>query len=110
MTPADARTSRDRGYDSNPNRHELRKRRILPVITRKGSSNIKGLGKLRYVVKQAFSLLHHFKCLAVHWERRLGLHDTRPPSPAGSSTGDASREPDHDVLRALRSRFLGDSL
>ncbi|MGN5380515.1 hypothetical protein ACQ4WX_35375 [Streptomyces lasalocidi] len=96
MTPADARTSRDKGYDSNPNRHELRKRRILPVITRKGAPNIKGLGKLRYVVEQAFSLLHHFKRLAVRWERRLGLHDALPPSPADPSAVDASREPDHD--------------
>ncbi|MFG2123939.1 transposase [Streptomyces sp. NPDC048710] len=65
----------DKGYDSNPNRRELRKRRILPVISRKGAPNIKDLGKLRYVVEQTFSLLHHFKRLAVRWERRLDLHD-----------------------------------
>ncbi|MFE2463150.1 transposase [Streptomyces sp. NPDC059402] len=55
----------DKGYDSNPNRRELRKRRILPVISRKGAPNIRELGKLRYVVEQTFSLLHHFKRLAV---------------------------------------------
>ncbi|GAA3014722.1 hypothetical protein JCM13580A_56930 [Streptomyces drozdowiczii] len=65
----------DKGYDSNPNRDELRHRRILPVISRKGSPNIKGLGKLRYVVEQTFALLHHFKRLAVRWERRTELHD-----------------------------------
>ncbi|MQL65049.1 transposase [Streptomyces vinaceus] len=65
----------DKGYDSNPNRDELRKRRILPVISRKGSPNIKGRGKLRYVVEQAFALLHQFKRLAVRWERRTELHD-----------------------------------
>ncbi|GAA1918904.1 transposase [Streptantibioticus ferralitis] len=65
----------DKGYDSNSNRRELRKRHILPVISRKGAPSIKGLGKLRYVVEQTFSLLHHFKCLAVGWERRLDLHD-----------------------------------
>ncbi|WP_435879208.1 IS5 family transposase [Streptomyces mutabilis] len=65
----------DKGYDSNPNRRELRKRRILPVISRKGSPNIKGLGKLRYVVEQTFALLHQFKRLAVRWERRTELHD-----------------------------------
>ncbi|GHH29542.1 hypothetical protein GCM10018780_87730 [Streptomyces lanatus] len=48
----------DKGYDSNPNRQELHKRRILPVISRKGAPNIKGLGKLRYVVEQTFALLH----------------------------------------------------
>jgi hypothetical protein len=37
----------DKGYDSNSHREELRKRRILPVISRKGAPNIKGLGKLR---------------------------------------------------------------
>jgi len=45
----------DKGYDSNPNRRELRRRRILPVISRKGAPNIKGLGKLRYVVKQSLT-------------------------------------------------------
>ncbi|MEU4351130.1 IS5 family transposase [Streptomyces sp. NPDC023838] len=65
----------DKGYDSNPNRDELRKNRILPVISRKGSPNIKGMGKLRYVVEQTFALLHQFKRLAVRWERRTALHD-----------------------------------
>lgn len=65
----------DKGYDSNPNRRELRKRRIVPVISRKGSPNIEGLGKLRYVVEQTFALLHQFKRLAIRWERRLDLHD-----------------------------------
>ncbi|MEU8591594.1 IS5 family transposase [Streptomyces sp. NPDC048664] len=65
----------DKGYDSNPNRDELRHRRILPVISRKGSPNIKGIGNLRYVVEQTFALLHHFKRLAFRWERRTELHD-----------------------------------
>ncbi|GGT57834.1 transposase [Streptomyces kurssanovii] len=33
------------------------------------------MGKLRYVIEQTFLLLHHFKRLAVRWERRLDLHD-----------------------------------
>ncbi|MYR82845.1 IS5 family transposase [Streptomyces sp. SID5466] len=65
----------DKGYDYNPNRKALRERRILPVISRKGSPNIKSIGKLRYVVEQTFALLHHFKRLAVRWERRTELHD-----------------------------------
>ncbi|MEV0192198.1 IS5 family transposase [Kitasatospora purpeofusca] len=65
----------DKGYDSNPNRKELRRRGILPVISRKGQPDIQGLGKLRYVVEQTFALLHQFKRLAVRWERRLDLHD-----------------------------------
>ncbi|UOB15889.1 IS5 family transposase [Streptomyces sp. HP-A2021] len=65
----------DKGYDSNVNREALRKRRILPVISRKGAPNIQGMGKLRYVVEQTLALLHHFKRLAVRWERRTELHD-----------------------------------
>lgn len=47
----------------------------MPVISRKGTRNIKGLSKLRYVVEQTFALLHQFKRLAVRWERRLEPHD-----------------------------------
>ena len=65
----------DKGDDSNPNRHEQHKRRILSVISRKGAPSIKGLGKLRYVVEQTFALLHQFRRLAVRWERRTELHD-----------------------------------
>lgn len=65
----------DKGYDSNAHRDELRKRRILPVISRRGVPNIEGSGTLRYVVEQTFALLHHFKRLAVRWERRTELHD-----------------------------------
>ncbi|MFF4507465.1 hypothetical protein [Streptomyces sp. NPDC001401] len=53
----------------------MRKRRILPVISRKGAPNIKGLGKLRYGVEQTFALRDQFKRLAVRWERRTELHD-----------------------------------
>lgn len=67
----------DKGYNSNPNRRELRKRRILPVISRKGAPNIEGLGKLRYVVEQSFALLHQFKRLAVRWERRSSRSTAR---------------------------------
>jgi hypothetical protein len=45
------------------------------VVSRKGAPNIKGLGTFRHVVEQSFSLMHHFKRLAVPWERRLDLHD-----------------------------------
>ncbi|MFJ7949860.1 transposase [Streptomyces sp. NPDC096354] len=65
----------DKAYDSKAVRRQMSRRRILPVISRKGSPNIKGLGKLRYVVEQTFALLHQFKRLAVRWERRLELHD-----------------------------------
>ncbi|KOU66869.1 transposase [Streptomyces sp. MMG1533] len=44
-------------------------------MSRKGSPNIKGLGKLRYVVEQNLALLHQFKRLAIRWERRIELPD-----------------------------------
>ncbi|MCU4749913.1 IS5 family transposase [Streptomyces sp. G-5] len=65
----------DEGYDSNAHRDELRKRRILPVLSHKGSPNIKGMGKLRYVAEQTFALLHQFRRLAVRWERRTELYE-----------------------------------
>lgn len=46
------------------------------MISRNGSPNTAGLGKLRYLVEQTFALLHQFRRLAIRWERRLDLHDT----------------------------------
>lgn len=65
----------DKGYDSNPNRRELPPAPHFAGDLPQGRPNIKDLGKLRYVAEQTFSLLHHFKRLAVRWERRLDLHD-----------------------------------
>ncbi|MEU8703311.1 transposase [Streptomyces sp. NPDC048680] len=65
----------DKVYDSNPNREELRKRKVLPVISRKGCPNIKGLGKLHYIVEQTFAVLHHVKRPAVRRERRTEPHN-----------------------------------
>ncbi|GAA3910272.1 hypothetical protein GCM10023084_73000 [Streptomyces lacrimifluminis] len=47
----------------------------MPAISREGAPTIKGLGKPRYVVEQAFALLHQFERLAIRGERRLELHD-----------------------------------
>nr|WP_020123598.1 transposase [Streptomyces canus] len=61
----------------------MRKRRILQVISRKGAPNIKGPGKLRYVVEQTFALLHQLKRLAVRSEHRTQLHDAFVPLACG---------------------------
>ncbi|MGW3648230.1 hypothetical protein [Streptomyces sp. NPDC000878] len=45
---------------------ELRRRRILPVISGKGAPS---------VAEQAFALRHQFKRLAVRWERHSELHN-----------------------------------
>lgn len=63
----------DKAYDSKAVRHQLRRRRIVPIISREGAPNIKGLGKLPYV-EQTFALLHQLIRLAVRWERRIDLH------------------------------------
>lgn len=67
------------GYDSNPNREELRERRILPVVSRKGAPDNKGLGKLRYVVEQTFALLRQFK--ASRSAGNAAPNSTMPSSP-----------------------------
>lgn len=65
----------DKGYDSAGFRAACRQRRIEPIIPQRGRKNIKGLGKLRYVVEQGIALLHQFRRLAVRWERHLDLHE-----------------------------------
>ena len=65
----------DKGYDSNPLRHELARRRIVPIISYRGTKGVKGLGKLRYVAEQTLALLHQFKRLAVRFEPHRDLHE-----------------------------------
>ena len=65
----------DKGYDSDRLRRELARRRIVPIISYRGTKGVQGLGKLRYVVEQTLALLHQFRRLAVRWERHLDLHD-----------------------------------
>ncbi|MFJ8390717.1 hypothetical protein ACIQ9Q_40790 [Streptomyces sp. NPDC094438] len=95
----------DKGYDSipNPNRDELRERRILSVISGKGAPNIQGMGKLRYVVEQTFALLHLFKRVAVRWERRTELHDAFVSLACSPSLETAQEAPIVIVLRACRA-------
>ncbi len=64
----------DKGYDSDRVRRELARRRIVPIISSRGTKGVQGLGKLRYVVEQTLALLHQFKRLAVRFEHHLDLH------------------------------------
>lgn len=63
------RTSRShawrQGFRFQPNHDAHRKRRILPVISRRGNPNVKDMGEFRYVVEQAFAVLHRLNRLAV---------------------------------------------
>ncbi|CAM5619507.1 hypothetical protein SCANM124S_06941 [Streptomyces canus] len=81
----------DKGYDSNPNRRELRNRRILPVISRKGSPNIAGLGKLRYVVEQTFALSTSSSA-----SRSAGNDASTSTTPSSHSPADSSAGDDSD--------------
>ncbi|MFJ6054884.1 transposase [Streptomyces sp. NPDC092307] len=76
-------------YDSNPDREELRKRQMLPVISRRGCADIKGTGKLRYAVEQTFASLH--QCSNDLPSDGSATPDSTmpsPPSPAASAAGD----------------------
>lgn len=64
----------DTGYDSEQVRRACRARQTVPVIARRGTTGVKGLGRLRYVVEQTLALLHQFRRLAIRWERRLDIH------------------------------------
>jgi transposase len=65
----------DKGYDSEAFRQACRERGTEPIIPKRKTSGMKGLGKLRYVVEQTFALLHQFRRLAGRWERYLDIHD-----------------------------------
>lgn len=65
----------DKGYDSHQVRQALRDRNILPVIARRGTTGIIGLGKIRWVVERTISWLHQFKRLAIRWDHHTELHN-----------------------------------
>ncbi|MHC3456062.1 IS5 family transposase [Streptomyces prasinus] len=91
----------DKAYGSRAAHRELRRRRMLPMISRKGSPNIKGLSKLRYVVEQTFALFHQLKRLAVRWERRLELHDAFVSLACTFICCGTSRRPENDHVTNL---------
>ncbi|ATE53644.1 IS5/IS1182 family transposase [Actinosynnema pretiosum] len=64
----------DRGYDSAANRKTLRRRRILPLIARRGQPHGSGLGTLRRVVERTLSWLHQYRRLRTRWDHRADLH------------------------------------
>lgn len=65
----------DRGYDHDIYRYQVRARRILPVIARRGTAHGSGLGAYRWVVERTFAWLHGFRRLRVRWERRADIHE-----------------------------------
>lgn len=65
----------DRAYDSQPERNELHKRGIKPVLARRNTENGSGLGVYRWVVERTLSWLHQFRRLRIRFERRADIHE-----------------------------------
>lgn len=51
-----------------------RRRRVTPVIVRRGGLYGSGLGRLRWAVERTFAWLHAFKRLRIRSERRADIH------------------------------------
>lgn len=65
----------DKAYDSTALREALQHRNIQPIIPRRGTIGILGLGKIRWVVERTIAWLHQFKRLAIRWEHHTDLHN-----------------------------------
>lgn len=65
----------DRGYDHDIYRDQVRARRIVPAIARRGTRHGTGLSTYRWVVERTFARLHGFKRLRIRWERRADIHE-----------------------------------
>jgi transposase len=65
----------DCGYDSDPHRHEIRNRCIVPLVRRRNTDHGSGLGKTRWVVERTHSWLHQNRRLRVRFEKRADIHE-----------------------------------
>lgn len=64
----------DRGYDSDGNRRQLRRRKIRPRIARRRTEHGSGLGKYRWAVERTISWLHNFGRLRVRKDWSPEIH------------------------------------
>ena len=82
------------------------KRALLLTTMPSEDTAFKSLGKLRYVVEQAFALLHQFTRLAIRWERRLEPHDAFVSLACSlicwQRAGNGSRRPTHDPVTSSK--------
>ena len=69
-----AKLHADKGYDYRHCRQALHRRRIQVRIARQGVERADRLGRHRWVVERTLAWLHHFRRLAVRYERRDDLH------------------------------------
>ena len=65
---------RDRAYDSEPHREELRGRDIDPKIPKRGTEHGSGLGIYRWVVERTNSWLHQFAKLRLRTDPDGAVH------------------------------------
>ena len=65
----------DRGYDSDPHRHQLHERGIQTRIARRNTEHGSGLGIFRYVVEQTIALLHQLRHLRIRYDKRDDIHE-----------------------------------
>ena len=65
----------DKAYDDQALRQELRKRKIVPRIARRGSDSSARLGRYRWVVERTISWQQGFRRLRVRDEKRDDIHE-----------------------------------
>ena len=63
-----------RGYDFRRCRRDLRARRTMPRMARRGIESSKHLGKHRWVVERTFAWINQFRRLVVRYERHADLY------------------------------------
>lgn len=64
----------DKGYDSKSNRWEIRLRRMIPRIARRGHESKERLGRHRWYVERTIAWLHNYRRLAVRYELNPEMH------------------------------------
>jgi transposase len=64
----------DKAYHSSDRVVALHIRGITPMLPPRGQPEIRGLGRLRWVVERTLSWLHQFRRLRIRWERRADIH------------------------------------
>jgi transposase len=69
------RVQGDRGYDSEPHRQWLKRRKIIPELARRRTPHGSGLGVFRWVVERTIAWLHQFRRLRVRDEVRSDIHE-----------------------------------
>ena len=64
----------DKAYHSRQRVVSLGIRGIRALLPKRGEPDIKGLGRIRWVVERTLSWLHQFRRLRIRWERRSDIH------------------------------------